>query len=121
MWVGKMKILASILIIFLTTGAVILAQTKSPQSVQAQATTPQQRFQVVMNPNVVRDTFLVDAQTGRVWVETEITNLDGHPHIWKAEDRIDSEEEFIKWSTKKLELQNYQHAVDKAAKENAPQ
>jgi len=31
-----------------------------------------------------------------------------------------NQEQFTEWSTSKLELQNYQHAVEKAAKDAAP-
>ncbi len=114
-----MKILACIVALLLLGGAVVFAQNKSQTPSPSQTTLAPGRYQIVMNPNIARDTFLLDTQTGRVWVETEVTNIDGHPHLWKIEDRVDNQEQFTEWSTSKLEIQNYQHAVEKAAKDAA--
>lgn len=80
------------------------------------------RYQIVINPEYRADVFLLDTETGRTWVRTEITNLDGHPSIWMPKDRIDCDEQFTEWSNKKVALQNLQRATDKAkAKETTPQ
>lgn len=44
-----------------------------------------------MRPNVRADTFLLDTETGRVWIPIEISNVQGQPTIWKYEERFDNE------------------------------
>ena len=40
------------------------------------------------------DTYLIDAQTGKTWQRTKLTDLEGQPELWVYEDRIDSLAEF---------------------------
>ena len=56
------------------------------------------RYQIVFNPSIRADTFLLDTQTGKVWVRTQITDIVGDPDVWKAQDRVDNEFEFIEWA-----------------------
>jgi len=49
----------------------------------------QQRFQIVFNPNVRADTFLLDTEKGRVWQMTKLTDLEGQPTIWMQMDVVD--------------------------------
>lgn len=56
------------------------------------------RYQIVVNPNVRADTFLLDTVTGRVWQPTEYTNLKGKPTVWQVMDRVDSDEEIRDWA-----------------------
>lgn len=55
------------------------------------------RYQIVVNPSVRADTFLLDTQTGRVWRLTRYTNLKGNPEVWLYMDRVDSILEWKKW------------------------
>jgi hypothetical protein len=56
------------------------------------------RFQIVLNPTYRRDIFLLDTQTGKIWVRTEITYFEGDPDIWIAQDRADNTQEFGEWA-----------------------
>jgi hypothetical protein len=40
------------------------------------------RYQIVLNRGVRADTFLIDTQTGKTWVQTEITDAEGQATIW---------------------------------------
>jgi hypothetical protein len=55
------------------------------------------RYQLVINPTVRADTFLVDTKTGRIWSRTKITDIVGEPEVWMAEPRMDNEQEFTAW------------------------
>ena len=63
------------------------------------------RYQIFINENARADTFLLDTHTGRVWVRTEYTDLQGNPGVWKYEDRADTLQELNslidKYGTKK--------------------
>jgi hypothetical protein len=65
-------------------------------STQAQ-TTPSGRFQIVLNPQVRADTFLLDTATGRTWVPTKFSDLEGDPVIWDIQTRVDTSAEFMAW------------------------
>jgi hypothetical protein len=56
------------------------------------------RYQIFFGPHARADIFLLDTQTGKVWVRTTITDAKGTPDLWLAQDRIDSDEEFAAWS-----------------------
>ena len=76
-------------------------QTPAPQ--QKAAIIPQQqsgRFEIVMRPGIRADTFLLDTQTGRIWVPIEYSNVKGQPTIWKFEERIDGSTDFLEWETR---------------------
>ena len=48
-----------------------------------------QRFQIVFNPNVRADTFLIDTQKGKVWQMTKFTDIEDQPTVWQPLDIID--------------------------------
>lgn len=52
------------------------------------------RYQIVMNPNVRADTFLLDTATGVVWTLVKYTDLKGQPQVWDVMIRLDSLKEF---------------------------
>lgn len=56
------------------------------------------RYQLVLHPQFRGDEYLVDTWTGKVWQHTQITDAPGQPLIWKAEDRVDTKADFIRWS-----------------------
>jgi hypothetical protein len=60
-------------------------------------TPPIGRYQIVFNPNVRADTFLIDTQTGKTWVATHISDVEGDQTIWLFRDRADDEQEFSDW------------------------
>jgi hypothetical protein len=47
---------------------------------------PAQRFQLVMHPEFPGQfTYLLDTQTGALWLQKEITDLEGKPTVWIQE------------------------------------
>jgi hypothetical protein len=59
------------------------------------------RFQIVNpNPGMRADTFLLDTETGKVWVRTQITDVKGAQDVWLAQDKIDNDQEFAIWYAK---------------------
>lgn len=58
------------------------------------------RYQVVINPNVRADTFLLDTETGKTWVATSFTDVEGEPTVWLFRDRIDNQQEMADWITR---------------------
>lgn len=49
----------------------------------------QGRFQIVINPSMRTDTFLLDTLTGKVWKQSAITDADNEV-VWLYMDKIDS-------------------------------
>lgn len=58
------------------------------------------RYQLVVNPEVRADTFLLDTETGRMWRRVSYTNLIGEPSVWELFDRVDSYEELQAWGAR---------------------
>jgi hypothetical protein len=58
------------------------------------------RYQIVINPNVRADTFLLDTQTGKVWTPIVCSNCKGEPSRWMYTDRVDNEKEMDSWLDK---------------------
>lgn len=48
------------------------------------------RYQIVFNPSVRADTFMIDTATGRVWQRTNFPSLNGEPDAWNLMVRLDS-------------------------------
>jgi hypothetical protein len=64
------------------------------------------RYQIVVNPQVRADTFLVDTATGRVWQRTTFPFLNGDPDAWNIMPRLDGVDDriaFIERFGRKLE------------------
>jgi hypothetical protein len=85
--------------LLLITGLSLRSQTpaKPQPSPQPSLSSASGRYQIVFNPSVRADTFLVDTETGKVWVRTTITNVKGTPDVWKFQERIDSTADEILW------------------------
>lgn len=47
------------------------------------------RYQIVFNPSVRADTFLIDTQKGKVWKQTTITDVESQPTVWQPMVVID--------------------------------
>jgi len=58
------------------------------------------RYQVVLNPNVRADTFLIDTATGRTWVQTAVTDVEDEPTVWMYRERIDDAADFVAWGAR---------------------
>jgi hypothetical protein len=57
------------------------------------------RYELVINPNVRADTFLLDTETGKIWVNTEYTDLVGSPSAWTYQDRVDDDQQLLSWAS----------------------
>ncbi len=57
------------------------------------------RYQIVMNPELARNTFLLDTQTGQTWQLTQYPGLQGEPTAWTFKAKLDSEGEMMAWAT----------------------
>lgn len=62
------------------------------------------RYQIIMRPNIRADTFLLDTQTGRIWIPIEYTNVKGQPTIWKYEERVDNQAAYEQWEMRQESL-----------------
>jgi hypothetical protein len=56
------------------------------------------RYQILYNPNVRADTFLLDTQTGKVWTPTQFSQFKHVPTAWLIQDRIDNDAQLLDWS-----------------------
>jgi hypothetical protein len=73
----------------------LLAQTARP-AVSAPAARDG-RFQIVINPEVRADTFLLDTQTGRMWRPAQYKELEGEPVVFVPFDKVDNAAELSAW------------------------
>lgn len=64
---------------------------KKPVKTDVSAGAP--RYQIVINPNVRADTFLLDTVTGRIWIRRSYVDLMTEPEVWEPEDRVDNDQE----------------------------
>lgn len=76
----------------------ILAVTLWPKSTQTQ-TNPVVggRYQIIISPGLREDTFLLDTQTGKTWVQTRVTDVKDQPLIWIYRDKVDDAADFLQW------------------------
>jgi hypothetical protein len=74
-----------------------IGQTSGPQ-IQSNSGSASGRYQLVINPQVRADTFLLDTATGRIWTKVQYTDLKGQPTVWRPEDRVNSDAEFVAWA-----------------------
>jgi hypothetical protein len=84
---------------FLTVGVTgFLMGQAAPTAVKQASTSQVGRFQIVFNPNMRADTFLLDTETGQTWVQSEITTeAVGKRTIWVFRERVDSWQGFSDW------------------------
>jgi hypothetical protein len=55
------------------------------------------RYQIFISPLARADVYLVDTKTGKVWINTQYTDVEGQPKVWKYQERIDSNEDLMQW------------------------
>jgi hypothetical protein len=48
------------------------------------------RYNVLFSPHVRADTFLLDTQTGQVWILSQYSDLNGKPSAWTPMTRLDN-------------------------------
>ncbi|MDA8094716.1 MAG: hypothetical protein M0T84_12615 [Betaproteobacteria bacterium] len=58
---------------------------------------PPGRFEIVIDPHVRADTFLLDTQTGKIWRLVKYDDLPGKPVVWRFMDRIDNLPQALRW------------------------
>jgi hypothetical protein len=49
------------------------------------------RYQIIMNPQLARNTFLLDTATGRVWQLTTFSDVNDTPSVWTIMPRVDND------------------------------
>jgi len=71
-------------------------------AIQANAGETQQqgRYQIVINPAMRADTFLLDTHTGKIWEKVQMVDAQNEPRVWIYMDRIDSLKEQFEWQKK---------------------
>lgn len=86
---------------FLTVGVTTFLMGQAAPTVSKQATTNTSqvgRYQIVFNPNMRADTFLLDTETGQTWVQSEVTtDTVGKRTIWVFRERVDNWQAFSDW------------------------
>jgi hypothetical protein len=80
------------------TTSFLMGQAVTPVKQSSANTSQVGRYQIIVNPNIRADTFLLDTQTGKTWIQTEITNAKGKPTVWMFRERVDNEQEFHDWT-----------------------
>jgi hypothetical protein len=55
------------------------------------------RYQIVINPSVRADTFLLDTQTGKIWVRSTFSYVAGSPDAWVYQERLDNSSQVDAW------------------------
>jgi hypothetical protein len=58
------------------------------------------RYQIVTSPHNVRDTFLLDTGTGRVWRLVRYTDMENEPTVWDEMPRNDQDKSFFQMVAK---------------------
>jgi hypothetical protein len=92
----QMKRLVILLVaISLISAVIAIAQTRTQSPPEIKLTPG--RYQIVINPNVRADTFLLDTETGRVWHPIQYSDIQGKPSVWKFDERVDNEHELEDW------------------------
>jgi hypothetical protein len=85
------RLLFGIVLILAVTA---LADTSAMPQV---ATSANGRFQIVINPNLRADTFLLDSATGRTWKPVQWTDVQGSPVVWEFQERVDDDAALSRW------------------------
>jgi hypothetical protein len=86
---GYMRALRTILLLVLLSTATGASAQSAPSAGQIQSSGG--RYQILMNPELARNTFLLDTVTGRVWALMSYAFLKNEPRIWTLMDRVDAE------------------------------
>jgi hypothetical protein len=87
-----------LLIVITSLAALTFSQTTVHRAAsQVQTPTPNGRYQIVLNPEIRADKYLIDTQTGRLWRYVVYTDLLGEPGVWQIQDRVDNAQELQTW------------------------
>lgn len=84
-----------VFVVVLVSGIfLVLRMGMSGQSSPSSSNSPlSRRYQIVFNPNVRADTFLLDTETGKIWRRAMFSDLPDQPTAWEFENRIDKGQE----------------------------
>lgn len=88
---NRRLILAGAVLVLLAVVALGLRAQQAMAPVQSSS--PNGRYQIIINPNVRADTFLLDTQTGRIWIPAREVDYQGEPRVWEPEVRADNQAE----------------------------
>ncbi|HTS48294.1 MAG TPA: hypothetical protein VMH05_10150 [Bryobacteraceae bacterium] len=91
-----MKIITIALLQVLVLGVGYSQNSKPAQPIIQSGTNG--RYQIVMNPEFARNTFLVDTQVGKVWRLTQFTDVKGEPTGWVVMARLDTDQDVFAWA-----------------------
>lgn len=95
----RIFILAALAVLSVGATSFLMGQAAPTVVKQATANASQVgRYQIVFNPSVRADTFLLDTQTGQTWVQSEVTtDAVGKRTIWVFRERVDNWQAFSDW------------------------
>jgi hypothetical protein len=83
-------------IVSAAAGVIVRAQSNAAQARVIQSAADG-RYQIVVNPSVRADTFLLDTQTGKIWIRTSFSFLEGSPDAWLYQERLDNSAQEDAW------------------------
>ncbi len=55
------------------------------------------RYVIVISPTTNTGTYLLDTETGKVWLLVQYNRAEGEPIVWKFMDRLDTPVQFNEW------------------------
>lgn len=85
------------LLLFLLAGAAWAQDAPRKAVIKSDSSPVAPRFQIVINPEVRADTFLLDTATGKIWRMTKFSGFVGEPSVWEYMDRIDDDHQEAVW------------------------
>lgn len=77
----------------------IFTIAKGPQLFAAQSSS-NGKYQIFFSPHVRADTFLLDTETGKIWVLNKIEIMEDEPLVWRYVDRIDNIAQLIQFASR---------------------
>src|SRR4051812_39806965 len=99
---GALMLLMSLTLV---TAAVYLTTSRSIGAQQPAASAGAVgRYQIVLNPQIRSDRFLLDTTTGRIWAPGVYTDYEDDPRVWELETRVDNAQQlqaFLATKTRK--------------------
>jgi hypothetical protein len=84
--------------------AAYLFSTRGLEAQTAPPSGPVGRYQIVINPQMRADTFLLDTATGRIWAPGRYTDYVDDPRVWELESKVDNNQQleaFLATKTRK--------------------
>jgi len=85
------------LLLRLVAGLILTVALIFPGAVGAAEGGSAGRYQIVVDTNSARQTFLIDTATGHIWLLNTITALESEPEVWEPMPRFDSARQETDW------------------------